>query len=90
MVSILRGMEYALWGTKVAYFVEKIHKPYKFKMHFRGLDRKENKAIDVTRDKMKRRAFHLRSLIDSVKNKEAKKEVIQEYVSLISKMSRNN
>ncbi|PVX27258.1 MAG: hypothetical protein CW716_03240 [Candidatus Bathyarchaeum sp.] len=50
----------------------------------------EKKAIDVTRDKMKRRAFHLRALIDSVKNKEAKREVIQEYVSLISKMSRNN
>ncbi|MGW8288828.1 MAG: hypothetical protein ACWGNP_01020 [Candidatus Bathyarchaeia archaeon] len=44
----------------------------------------------MSRDKMKRRAFHLRSLIDNVKNKQAKQEVIQEYVSLISKMSRNN
>lgn len=50
----------------------------------------EKKAIDLSRDKMKRRAFHLRSLIDNVKNKQAKQEVIQEYVSLISKISRNN
>lgn len=36
---------------------------------------------------MKRRAFHLRSLIDHVKNKKVKKEVITEYVNLISQMS---
>jgi len=49
-----------------------------------------NKGIDLSRDKTKRRAFHLRFLIDSVKNKKAKQDVIEEYVSLISQMSRNN
>ncbi|MCW4033806.1 MAG: hypothetical protein NWF03_00405 [Candidatus Bathyarchaeota archaeon] len=44
----------------------------------------------MSRDKMKRRAFRLRFLIDTIKNKKAKKEVIDEYVSLISQMSRNN
>ncbi|MGD9130747.1 MAG: hypothetical protein PVH73_04140 [Candidatus Bathyarchaeota archaeon] len=41
-------------------------------------------------DKMKRRAFRLRFLIDNIKNKKARKEVIDEYVSLIAQMSRNN
>jgi len=48
------------------------------------------KAIDLSRDKMKRRAFHLRSLIGNIKNKKAKQQVIEEYVSLISQISRNN
>lgn len=39
---------------------------------------------------MKRRAFHLRSLITNIKNKKAKKAVIDEYVGLISRMSQNN
>ncbi|MFA5363705.1 MAG: hypothetical protein WC325_00805 [Candidatus Bathyarchaeia archaeon] len=43
----------------------------------------------MTEDNMKRRAFHLRFLIDHVKNKKAKQEVIQEYVNLISQMSHN-
>jgi len=73
----------------VAYFVEKIHNTYKLKMPS-AVWTKGNKAIDLSRDKMKRRAFHLRSLIDNVKNKQAKQEVIQEYVSLISQMSRHN
>jgi len=45
------------------------------------------KVIGLSRDKMKRRAFHLRSLIDHVKNKKVKKEVIKEYVSIISQIS---
>ena len=49
-----------------------------------------SKAIGLSRDKMKRRAFHLRSLIGNIKNKKAKQQVIEEYVSLISQMSRNN
>jgi hypothetical protein len=56
----------------------------------RCLDRPGNKAVDLSRDKMKRRAFRLRFLIDKIKNKKAKQEVIKEYVSLISQMSRNN
>jgi hypothetical protein len=56
----------------------------------RCLNGRLSKAIDVSRDKMKRRAFHLRSLIDNVKNKKARQEVIKEYVSLISQMSYNN
>ena len=71
-----------------SFFVEKMHNTYKLKMT--SAVWAEKKAIDLSRDKMKRRAFHLRSLIDNVKNKQAKQEVIQEYVSLISKMSRNN
>jgi len=39
---------------------------------------------------MKRRAFHLRSLMANIKNKKAKQEVIEEYVSLISQMSQKN
>jgi len=48
------------------------------------------KAIDLSREKMKRRAFRLRALIGNIKNKKAKQEVIKEYVSLITQMSRNN
>jgi len=48
------------------------------------------KAIDLTRESMKRRAFHLRYLIGHIKNKKARKEVIAEYVSLIKQMSLNN
>ena len=48
------------------------------------------KAINLSRDKMKRRAFRLRVLIDNIKNKKARQEVIDEYVSLIAQMSRNN
>jgi hypothetical protein len=48
------------------------------------------KAVALSRDKMKRRALRLRFLIDNIKNKEAKKEVIDEYVSLIAQISRNN
>jgi hypothetical protein len=44
----------------------------------------------MTRDNIKRRAFHLRYLIDHIKNKKARKEVIAEYVSLIQQMSPNN
>ncbi|MFC1486240.1 hypothetical protein ACFLRN_00935 [Thermoproteota archaeon] len=44
----------------------------------------------MTRDKMKRRAFHLRYLIDNIKNKKAKQDVIEEYISLISQMSSYN
>jgi hypothetical protein len=44
----------------------------------------------LSRDKMKRRAFRLRSLISSITNKKAKKQVIDEYVSLIAQMNRNN
>ena len=43
--------------------------------------------MKLTKEKMKRRAFHLRSLIGNIKSKEARKEVIKEYVSLISQMS---
>jgi hypothetical protein len=46
------------------------------------------KAIGLSRDKMKRRAFHLRSLIGNIKNKKAKQQVIEEYVSLFSKKGR--
>jgi hypothetical protein len=56
----------------------------------RCLNESYNRAIGLSRDKMKRRAFHLRSLIDNVKNKKARQEVIKEYVSLISQMSYNN
>jgi len=56
----------------------------------RCLNRTENKAVDLSREKMKRRAFRLRFLIDNIKNKKAKQEVIEEYVSLISQMSLNN
>jgi len=56
----------------------------------RCFNRTENKAVDLSRDKMKRRAFRLRFLIDNIKNKKARQEVIEEYVSLISQMSRNN
>jgi len=56
----------------------------------RCLNRTENKAVDLSRDKMKRRAFRLRFLIDNIKNKKARQEVIEEYVSLITQMSRNN
>jgi len=54
------------------------------------LNRTVNKAADLSREKMKRRAFRLRFLIDNIKNKKAKQEVIKEYVSLIAQMSRNN
>jgi hypothetical protein len=60
------------------------------KQHFRFLNSNGNKAIDLSRDKMKRRAFRLRVLIDNIKNKKARQEVINEYVSLISQMSQNN
>ena len=40
--------------------------------------------------KMKRRAFRLRRLIDRSKNKEEKKEAIREYVGLIKRISRND
>jgi hypothetical protein len=53
-------------------------------------EQKGSRAVALSRDKMKRRAFRLRSLIDNVKNKKARQEVIAEYVSLISQMSRNN
>jgi hypothetical protein len=39
---------------------------------------------------MKRRAFHLRFLIDKVKSKKARQKVIQEYVTLIAQISQNN
>jgi hypothetical protein len=48
------------------------------------------KAINLSREKMKRRAFRLRALIGNIKSKKAKQEVIEEYVSLITQMSRNN
>ena len=48
------------------------------------------KVIDLSREKMKRRAYRLRVLIGKIKNKKAKQEVINEYVSLITQMSRNN
>ena len=48
------------------------------------------KLIKLSIDKMKRRAFRLRGLIDNINNKKARQEVIQEYVSLISQISRNN
>jgi hypothetical protein len=54
------------------------------------LNRTANKAVDLSREKMKRRAFRLRFLIDNIKNKEARQEVIEEYVSLITQMSMNN
>lgn len=57
------------------------------KPHSAVLSRQINRVITLSRDKMKRRAFHLRSLIDHVKNKKVKKEVITEYVNLISQMS---
>ena len=41
-------------------------------------------------EKMKRRAFHLRLLIDRSKNKKVRKEAIKEYVSLIKRISGNN
>jgi len=41
-------------------------------------------------EKMKRRAFHLRLLIDRSKNKKVRKEAIKEYVSLIQRISLNN
>jgi hypothetical protein len=56
----------------------------------RCLNRMVNKTADLSREKMKRRAFRLRFLIDNIKNKKARQEVIKEYVSLISQMSRNN
>jgi hypothetical protein len=40
--------------------------------------------------KMKRRALHLRLLIDRSKNKKVRSEAIKEYVSLIQRISRNN
>jgi len=48
------------------------------------------KAVGLSREKMKRRAFRLRFLIDNIKNKKARQEVIEEYVSLIAQMSLNN
>ena len=63
---------------------------YMLKQHFRFLSRTESKAIELSRDKMKRRAFRLRVLIDNIKNKKARQEVINEYVNLISQMSQNN
>ena len=69
-------------------FIEKLHNIYMQKRHFRCLN--NVKAIDLSKDKMKRRAFHLRSLIDNIKSKKARQEVIKEYVNLISQMSRNN
>ena len=57
------------------------------KTTLRCFARKISRVITLSRDKMKRRAFHLRSLIDHVKNKKVKKEVITEYVNLISQMS---
>jgi len=56
----------------------------------RCLSRVVCEAIDLSMEKMKRRAFRLRFLIDNIKNKKAKQEVIKEYVSLITQMSRNN
>ncbi|MEJ2243017.1 MAG: hypothetical protein P8X87_00560 [Candidatus Bathyarchaeota archaeon] len=44
----------------------------------------------MTKDKIKRRAFHLRSRLTNIKNKKARQRVIQEYVSLISQMSLKN
>ncbi|UCC58362.1 MAG: hypothetical protein JSW14_00045 [Candidatus Bathyarchaeum sp.] len=41
----------------------------------------------MKKESMKRRAFHLRYLIDHLKNKRARKEVIAEYVSLIQQMT---
>ncbi len=73
----------------VYYCTEKLRKAYKSKTRFGCLE-SNSKAISLSRDKMKRRAFHLRSLIGDIKNKKARKQVIEEYVSLISQMSRNN
>jgi len=56
----------------------------------RCLNRSVNKAVDLSREKMKRRAFRLRFLIGNIKNKKARQEVIEEYVSLITQMSLNN
>jgi hypothetical protein len=48
------------------------------------------KALDLTRESMKRRAFRLRYQIDHIKNKKARQKVIAEYVSLIKQISPNN
>ena len=48
------------------------------------------KAIDLSIEKMKRRAYRLRVRIGNIKNQKAKQEVIKEYVSLIIQMSQNN
>jgi len=49
-----------------------------------------NRAIGLTREGMKRRAVRLRYLIDHIKNKKARKEVIAEYVSLIQQINLHN
>jgi len=76
--------------TELSLFVRNIRNAYKLKPRPRCLSRNVFKAIYLTRDKMKRRAFHLRSLIGKIKNKKARQDVIEEYVSLISQMSQNN
>ena len=49
-----------------------------------------HKVVTLSTDKMKRRAFRLRAVIDSAKNKRARQEAITEYVNLISQMNRHN
>ncbi|MFZ7137740.1 MAG: hypothetical protein ACOWW1_04920 [archaeon] len=44
----------------------------------------------MSKDKMKRRAFHLRSTLTNIKNKKVRQQIIQEYVSLISQMNMKN
>jgi hypothetical protein len=47
--------------------------------------------IDVLSiEKMKRRAFHSRLLIDSSKNKKKGEKAVMEYVTPIQRISRNN
>jgi len=38
-------------------------------------------------EKMKRRAFHLRMLIDKSKNKKVRKEAVKEYVRLLQQIT---
>lgn len=62
---------------------------YKVKLHS-AVWKSLNGAIDLTKDNIKRRAFHLRCLIDHIKNKKNRKKIIAEYVILIQQMSPNN
>jgi len=49
---------------------------------------KEDDVLSI--EKMKRRALHLRLLIDSSKSRKKREKAIKEYVSLIGHISRNN
>jgi len=48
------------------------------------------KVMFLTIEKMKRRAFHLRLLINRSKNKNVRRAAIKEYVSLIQRINLNN